>query len=847
MTNHIDASKITWNGECLDGKVDGEGTLTIYKNDTLFYEFKGVCRNGAVKKGEILWANDSKYINSVWLKIDKDGEQALGIIKNKNSDTIIGELVGFDDSYRIVINQDGIYICGIVNTKSNLWTSYISVEAFENYFRKNYTKDQYEHFIPVKLPKRTIAITYFDNTSGDPSYDPLIKGLADMLISDLSGIESVNIVEREKLDAILKEIDLGESKFIDSETAHKMGKGLGAQYILTGSFIVMGDDFRIDARFVNVGNGEIVFSKAVDGNKETFFNIEKGLAKEIISKLELSHSNLVLSDMEDAGTRSIDAYLKWIKGGQFFNDLNYDSARIYFEKSLSYDNNFTKPLDAIIISFNNQIILEYPPFNVQGYYGGFYKYIDQVNQINDISVFIDYYQFLKIRDLEKTILGGHKNEYAKMREYLCQIIQFYYCNDTKKISGSNLCGKEENENALIWARNRYLENPTSWNCQNYGFFLYQVANDNETAMNIFMQAIELDSTSSAPYYSLLVILQKFGNDEDYIKYGKRFLQLEPNRQGVYFEIASSYHRLGDYSNAIKYYKEFCKKGDDPSFQELAYMNIGVCYFNLKEYKNALEYLLNEENSLKNVSGESLEFLDKPTQQYWYISYSYYFLESYEKSILYREKLIDLMIEHDLDLDWTDLSSEYSDLAELYKKNENYDKMHEALLSSKDHDPENWLAWNNLCEYYMITKEYDKALIEIKTSMKLAPELPNAYDTMGDLQLEMGNEDEALEYYFKGIQVDSIFSQGLYHIAVVYEKQKHPDYIGYYQKAKKLGNAAAELWVMKNKRLIDEHNNKSKKAPAADYIEELKKLAELKSLGIITNEEFEAKKKELLGL
>lgn len=38
------------------------------------------------------------------------------------------------------------------------------------------------------------------------------------------------------------------------------------------------------------------------------------------------------------------------------------------------------------------------------------------------------------------------------------------------------------------------------------------------------------------------------------------------------------------------------------------------------------------------------------------------------------------------------------------------------------------------------------------------------------------------------------------------------------------------------------------APAqADYIAELKKLAELKDMGILTDEEFEAKKRQLLGL
>ena len=70
---------------------------------------------------------------------------------------------------------------------------------------------------------------------------------------------------------------------------------------------------------------------------------------------------------------------------------------------------------------------------------------------------------------------------------------------------------------------------------------------------------------------------------------------------------------------------------------------------------------------------------------------------------------------------------------------------------------------------------------------------------------------------------------------------------YYLKAAELKNNDAQRWVKKNKKLIDEHKNKSKKSPSADYIEELKKLAELRDLGIITEEEFEAKKKELLGL
>jgi len=144
-------------------------------------------------------------------------------------------------------------------------------------------------------------------------------------------------------------------------------------------------------------------------------------------------------------------------------------------------------------------------------------------------------------------------------------------------------------------------------------------------------------------------------------------------------------------------------------------------------------------------------------------------------------------------------------------------------------------------------KYENAIVEIEKAIQIAPEFPAVHNTMGDLQVAMGNHDKALDYYFQAIEIDSTYSDSYLHIAMVYEQQKNNDYIEYYQKAAGLDNKDAKLWVKKNKKLIDEHNNKSKKSPSADYIEELKKIAELRDLGIITEEEFEAKKKELLGL
>lgn len=121
------------------------------------------------------------------------------------------------------------------------------------------------HISYMLADTQTVAVSYFDNTSGIKEYDPLSKGLADMLITDLSNVKSIQIIERENLESLLKEIELGESKFIDKSTAQKLGMGLGANYMLTGSYLIMGNTMRLDARLVDVGTGEVSMGEEITG------------------------------------------------------------------------------------------------------------------------------------------------------------------------------------------------------------------------------------------------------------------------------------------------------------------------------------------------------------------------------------------------------------------------------------------------------------------------------------------------------------------------------------------------------------------------------------------------------
>ncbi len=131
----------------------------------------------------------------------------------------------------------------------------------------------------------TVAVLYFDNHTSLREYDVLQKGLADMLITDLGQSDQLAIVEREKLDALLGELKLQKSKFFDPTTALKLGKMAGASYAITGAFIGLDPDVRIDVRMIDVATSKVVVTAQVKGTKDKFFDLEQELVGKFLGSL----------------------------------------------------------------------------------------------------------------------------------------------------------------------------------------------------------------------------------------------------------------------------------------------------------------------------------------------------------------------------------------------------------------------------------------------------------------------------------------------------------------------------------------------------------------------------------
>ncbi|MGB3541828.1 CsgG/HfaB family protein [Rubrivirga sp.] len=141
-------------------------------------------------------------------------------------------------------------------------------------------------FVPDSLAAN-VAVLAFENNTGDPRYDPLGRGLAHMMTSDLSAVPTLNLVERDQLQALIDELGLQQTAHFDQETALQVGLFIGADHIVLGSISAMQPEMRLDTRVVNVETAEVVQTATVTGDENALFDLQQRLAVSLIDGIDV--------------------------------------------------------------------------------------------------------------------------------------------------------------------------------------------------------------------------------------------------------------------------------------------------------------------------------------------------------------------------------------------------------------------------------------------------------------------------------------------------------------------------------------------------------------------------------
>lgn len=228
-----------------------------------------------------------------------------------------------------------------MNFPREMWPS----ELRDKWYEISKSKDMLVCANETGPDTRTIAIMEFDNFSmGEYKNDlgDLSKGLADFFEYDFSKFTGVKIVERDKLDYLLREVELSAEGKIDPATAVRVGKMLGAQMMVFGSITQLdGKNARMVVRVVDVETSEIITSADREG-KPNFVEMEKELVKDIAGKLDLALSKEAGAAIEESATSDMDAARLYSLGLKYMDEYQYEKAYDYFRKAYEKDNSFVE-------------------------------------------------------------------------------------------------------------------------------------------------------------------------------------------------------------------------------------------------------------------------------------------------------------------------------------------------------------------------------------------------------------------------------------------------------------------------------------------------------------------------
>ncbi len=195
---------------------------------------------------------------------------------------------------------------------------------------------------PATFSATAVGVSPLTVASGDSSLIPLGYGLADLLIADLSVSPKLQIVDRVRVDAVLRELDLVSKGRTDSLSAPQLGKLVGASRLVNGVITPQEKSrLTVDARVTSVEEGAVVGRPVIQQTALVqILDAEKELAIRLFAELGVVLTPAQRAAVERRPTRYLSAFLAYARGSNAEAHWNLDAAEAYYTAALSIDPGF---------------------------------------------------------------------------------------------------------------------------------------------------------------------------------------------------------------------------------------------------------------------------------------------------------------------------------------------------------------------------------------------------------------------------------------------------------------------------------------------------------------------------
>jgi tetratricopeptide (TPR) repeat protein len=200
---------------------------------------------------------------------------------------------------------------------------------------------------PAASDRLRIALMPFEQREDRPGGKPFNRAMLAMITSDLAQVPALQLLERERIDALVNEMQLGAGGLVDPTSAVRAGKLLGAGTVIVGSVFdgapplngpAGAGKYTLNATLADVPSNNVIGAREAYGTRREFFILEKRIVHGILELLEIRDYPAAVDKVH---TRNWDAYAQFTLGLKHLAEERYDDARAAFAQALRLDPGFT--------------------------------------------------------------------------------------------------------------------------------------------------------------------------------------------------------------------------------------------------------------------------------------------------------------------------------------------------------------------------------------------------------------------------------------------------------------------------------------------------------------------------